>query len=318
MSDGTISIPQPAGAEIWMPVLDLATAVRRHNFMTQVAQTLMVRNIDFGVIPGTKSKPVLLKAGAERLCTVFGMSPEICEEQITEDWTGEQHNGEPFFYYRYKCRLTKNGILLGEGIGSANSWESKYRYRVAERHCPQCGTAAVIRGREEFGGGWLCFARKGGCGARFKDKDPAIEDQPTGRIPNVDIADQVNTIQKMAHKRALVAAVLMATNASEFFTQDIEEMEIIHVPAEEPEPAAEPELAVQKPWQTFGQMLNRFREAKQQLGPERQNVYYEILNGFGVAHANQFHDAAQALAAYRQIQAAIENFPPAAEENPAS
>jgi hypothetical protein len=33
----------------------------------------------------------------------------------------------------------------------------------------------------------------------------------------------VNTIQKMAQKRALIAATLLAVNASEFFTQDLEE-----------------------------------------------------------------------------------------------
>ena len=43
------------------------------------------------------------------------------------------------------------------------------------------------------------------------------------RIPNPDVADVVNTIQKMAQKRALVAATLIATSASEFFTQDIED-----------------------------------------------------------------------------------------------
>jgi hypothetical protein len=33
----------------------------------------------------------------------------------------------------------------------------------------------------------------------------------------------VNTIQKMAQKRALIAATLLAVNGSEFFTQDIED-----------------------------------------------------------------------------------------------
>src|SRR5205085_1753732 len=73
-------------------------------------------------------------------------------------------------------------------------------------------------------GGWLCFAKKGGCGAKFLAGDPNIESQPTGRVLNPDIADQVNTIQKMAQKRALVAATLLAVNASEFFTQDLEDM----------------------------------------------------------------------------------------------
>lgn len=43
------------------------------------------------------------------------------------------------------------------------------------------------------------------------------------RIPNSDVFDVINTIDKMAQKRALVAAVLVATNASEFFTQDMED-----------------------------------------------------------------------------------------------
>ncbi len=44
------------------------------------------------------------------------------------------------------------------------------------------------------------------------------------RIPNADAADTVNTLQKMAQKRALVAAVLIGVNASEFFTQDVEDL----------------------------------------------------------------------------------------------
>ncbi len=51
-----------------------------------------------------------------------------------------------------------------------------------------------------------------------------IVNQQTGRVLNPDVADQANTILKMACKRALVAAVLVATNASELFTQDVEDM----------------------------------------------------------------------------------------------
>ena len=51
-----------------------------------------------------------------------------------------------------------------------------------------------------------------------------IESQQTGRVFNPEIADQVNTIRKMAQKRALIAATLLAVNASEFFTQDVEDM----------------------------------------------------------------------------------------------
>lgn len=294
-----MQLPTPASAEIWMPVMDLAAAVRRHNLMTQVAQTLMSAGVDYGTIPGTNSKPVLLKPGAEKLCSVFGMSPEVYEEQVIEDWTGEDHNGEPFFYYRYKCRVTKNGVLLGEGIGSCNSWESKYRYRTQERKCPMCGAAAIIRGKEEYGGGWLCFARKGGCGAKFKAGDLIIERQNVGRVANIDIADQVNTIQKMAHKRALVAAVLIATNASEFFTQDVEDMEVIDIPVEPPAP-------------NFREMIEAFARLKKQFGPERESLYYGILGRHNVKHSNQFESMEKARTAYRELKELLDqDFPPA-------
>jgi len=42
-------------------------------------------------------------------------------------------------------------------------------------------------------------------------------------VPNHDPSDQVNTIDKMAQKRALVAMVLITTNASDYFTQDMED-----------------------------------------------------------------------------------------------
>ena len=58
-------------------------------------------------------------------------------------------------------------------------------------------------------------------------KSPAWEidaDTTLYRIPNPEVADLVNTIQKMAQKRAVVAATLIATSASEFFTQDVEDI----------------------------------------------------------------------------------------------
>jgi hypothetical protein len=333
--------PGVVTAEDLMPVLDLATAVRRRNFMVEVTRTLMVAGVDYGVIPGTGSKPTLLKPGAERLCTLFGLSPEVHELMVIEDWSGEDHRGEPFFYYRYKVRLVKNAILMGEAVGSCNSWEAKYRYRAGDRKCPKCGKPAIIRSKEEYGGGWVCFTKKGGCKAKFQDGDSAIEGQSTGRVPNPDMADQVNTIQKMAYKRALVAAVLIATNASEFYTQDVEDMETIDVPSAEPpreaktRPAettaatrgtdcntvtardADPPSAKQakppqanqeapaRPWNNFTGMVNEFAKLRGQLGPDHDHIYGEVLREFGVEHSNQFPDYATATAAFRKLRSRV-------------
>lgn len=221
--------PREIQAKDFLPVFDIQTAIDRKKIMAQFIGSILNESTDttagdYGVIPGTSKQKVLLKAGAEKLCTFFGLSPRFDAEQITEDWTGEHHGHEPLFYYRYKCSLWRGDRLLGEAVGSCNSREKKYRYREGGRKCPACEASAIINGKKEYGGGFLCFGKKGGCGAKFKADDPAITTQETGQVPNPDLADCVNTIQKMAQKRALVAAVLIATNASDSFTQDMEDV----------------------------------------------------------------------------------------------
>ena len=63
-----------------------------------------------------------------------------------------------------------------------------------------------------------------------------IESQKTERTPNDDIYTQVNTIEKMACKRALVAATLNL-GFSDHFTQDMEDLRPAS-PSAEPEPAS--------------------------------------------------------------------------------
>lgn len=189
------------------------------NRFQQVARANLVEGQDFGVIPGT-SKPTLLKPGAEKIAKLLGLADqyEIIDRQ--EDW------GKPFFRYLVKCSLVgvSHGVVISEGLGECNSMESKYRWRDTKRQCPECGKESIIRGKEEYGGGWLCFKKQGGCGAKFPYNDPVIADQPTGKVENEDIYSQVNTILKMAKKRALVDASLSAGRLSNVFTQDIEDM----------------------------------------------------------------------------------------------
>lgn len=204
------------------PVISIQQAIERHQQLAKYVSSVMIEGHDYGVTPGT-TKPSLKKPGAEKLTTFFGLTKRLFIVEKIEDWTGEQHNGEPFFYYLYRCALYRGDMLIAEADGSCNSRGTKYRWREMQRSCPQCHAVAIIRGKEEFGGGWVCFAKKGGCGAKFDIDDVAITSQQVGRVANPDIADQVNTIQKMAAKRALVAATLLAVNASEFFTQDVED-----------------------------------------------------------------------------------------------
>lgn len=243
-----------------MPTGTIESVIARRNLMVDFVKQAMTRDVDYGIIPGTQ-KNTLLKPGAEKLNTLFGLAPRFIEVKSVEDWTGADHNGEPFFYYWQKCQLLRDGVIVGEGDGSCNSWEKKYRFRSSERLCPNCGKPAIIKGKEEYGGGWLCFEKKGGCKSKFKIDDPAIADQVTGQVANPEIADQVNTLLKMAQKRALIAATLLAVNASEFFTQDLEDMYIEATYRDVTEPTAEQRAELEHHAEAVGKQMAEERTA---------------------------------------------------------
>ena len=120
--------------------------------------------------------------------------------------------------------------FIAECIGSCNSWEEKYRYRTAQRTCPDCGAAAIKRSHypDKTGDkGWYCNSKSGGCNGKFNSTDKRITDQEQGKVLNERVFDQVNTIDKMAQKRALVGAVILAANASNFFAVEHSEINTI-------------------------------------------------------------------------------------------
>lgn len=160
-----------------MPVMSVSDAIERRQAIDEFRRDILVSGTDYGVIPGTGTKPTLFKPGAEKLCTFFGLAPKFVATEKILDWTGKDHDGEPFFFFQYTCELWHKGEFVGEGGGNCSSWERKYRYKRNAK--------------------------------------------------NPDIADIVNTLDKMAQKRALMAAVLVVTNASQYFTQDLEDMDNI-------------------------------------------------------------------------------------------
>lgn len=215
-----IAEQQARDATRYQPVMSVDDSIKRYQAIQKFMNECMADGVDYGKPPGfpAEAKPFLYKAGAQKLCAFFGYVPHYETQERIEEWTPEKY-GEALFYFRFNCVLSKNGEPVGEGIGSCNSWETKYRYRNASRTCPDCGASAIIKGKAEYGGGFICFAKKGGCGAKFKDDDSRMQ-QEVGKVPNPDIADVVNTVQKMAEKRAYVEATLSATGASAFFSQD--------------------------------------------------------------------------------------------------
>lgn len=240
----------PVNNSFIAPVANLAEAKQRYDLFQGFVQNILKKDHDFGEIPGTK-KPTLLKAGAEKLGAFFGIRPVFVLQESVNDWTGKDH-GEPFFFREYKCQGYRNGELIGEGVGSCNSWEKKYRYRwMNELEVP----ASVDKSKLEFMDGAVSefkfaveksetagkYGKPASYWKQFKDAiDNGTAKEITRKtksgemaaweiggklyaVPNHDPADQVNTIDKMAQKRALVAMILIATNASDYFTQDMED-----------------------------------------------------------------------------------------------
>jgi len=233
------------------PVMTIEQALQGYQLKKDLISRIFKKEVDYGTIPGSK-KDSLFKAGAEKAINFFGLTNRFVGVETIEDWTGKDHSGEPFFYYRQSCELSRDGAFLGAAEGSCSSWESKYRYRMGERLCPECGKPAIKRSKyapkdRKLGSepGWYCYDKAGGCGTEFAASDPEIVAQQLGRVQNPDVADLVNTVLKMAQKRSLVAAVLVVTGMSDYFTQDAEDY--IDVQAEPVKAAADPVPDAPKP-----------------------------------------------------------------------
>ena len=188
--------------------------VERVEKVKEVHRRLMQKDVHFGIIPGVK-KDCLYKPGAELLGMAFQLGPRFTTE--------ERRDGD-----HLECIVTctlfrqSDGAAMGSGLGSCSTKEKKYAWRGGGRKCPECGSdKALMKSKKDPE--WFCWAKKDGCGATFPLADPRIMSQNAGRVPNPDIADDYNTVRKMACKRAHVAAILFVTCASEIFTQDVED-----------------------------------------------------------------------------------------------
>jgi hypothetical protein len=174
----------------------------RYEELQAFVQAAMVPGVDFGVIPGTGNKPTLYQPGAQKLAELYAFSVSFDDVGAIEDFD------KGLFHYRKKCILRRrsDGALIAEGVGSCNSREDKYAYRwVYERQVPPGVDRKGLRSKKTTKGDYQY------------------------RLPNEDICSLVNTVEKMACKRALVAAVICATRSSGLFTQDVEDL---NLPAE--------------------------------------------------------------------------------------
>ncbi|HEY1309263.1 MAG TPA: hypothetical protein VGF24_37245 [Vicinamibacterales bacterium] len=202
--------------------------VAQRDKIIAVMDRVMVEGKHYGKIPGI-SKPTLLKPGAEAINVALRLAP---------DYESDKHFDGDHLTVTAKCilRHIPTGLTIASGEGLCSTRESKYAKRKAMRLCPECGEPQIRRSRYapkpsdsnyvegSSEKGWYCWKKEGGCGVNFAYNDPRIVDQEEGVIENPDLPDTWNTVLKMADKRALIAAVLNGTAASDVFTQDVEDV----------------------------------------------------------------------------------------------
>lgn len=214
MNDSNLTVlPQSSGGNTGGgAIVDLefgsATDLRRKldamkqklNLTKEFFREVMQEGVDYGIIPGT-DKPTLYKAGAEGLCEFYNLAPTIAakvEDKVHE--TG-------YYAVDVTIRLLHrgSGSIIAEGVGHANTYESRYRWRwVSEKDVPKGLNKEDLVSKERDG--------KYGKYVQY-------------RMENDDMHSIWNTVLKMAKKRALVDAVLSATRSSGLFAQTQDELD---------------------------------------------------------------------------------------------
>ena len=192
--------------------LDVKTAESRlkgiANFQYLVQKSL-IEGLDYGVIPGTKQK-TLLKAGAEKICKLMGLSDHHYILHKIERWEKD----DPFFHYICKTQLKsiKTGQIMSEGLGECNSMDPKYRFRWCWKSYLPPDQLANIENLPMR----KALAEDGNWYPKYRIEDKEV------------IFGLVNTILKMAKKKSMVDGVKSVGRISGLFTQDLEDLEHLH------------------------------------------------------------------------------------------
>lgn len=185
------------------PTLSANDIRKQVNLIQEVMEAVMEgpseknkTGVHYGIIPGCKL-PSLYKAGAEKLAMTFRLGSDF------EELPGSTES-DSFICYKINCKLfyIPTGNVVGNGRGVCNSKEKKYRTRMVYANKATAEEKAIGKEEERSGD-------KGKYKVYIVPQDPW---------------DMQNTIYKMACKRAMVAAIINATGASDIFSQDVEDM----------------------------------------------------------------------------------------------
>lgn len=116
-----------ATAEPYRPQLMMtpADAKALADGLRENTRAILVDDVDFGVIPGTGSKPTLLKPGAEKLLQWFGLGHRMEQVELERDDKGAK------FGVTYRCVVTKTMGVAEVVVATCDAYagrdESKWK-----------------------------------------------------------------------------------------------------------------------------------------------------------------------------------------------
>ena len=183
----------------------------------QVLTGAMKKGVHYDAIPGTGrweedpktgkkmfvEKPVLLKPGVEKINMIFRIGSE---PQITRESDGFDT------HFHIVCRMfhIDTGITLGYGVGEGSTNESKWAWRKAVCDAEYEQTLETRRR--------IHWQKK-----HKTDKKNSGDEFESIKQVRQNPADIINTVLKMAIKRAEVDGCRKVTACSDVFDQDIDE-----------------------------------------------------------------------------------------------
>lgn len=214
MDEDKQMVTAPQGALV--PVLDAGQVAKQLAVIQDVMSNVMQEDTHYGKIPGCGNKPTLLQPGAQVLGVTFQLYGDIEEHQVIR-----LEGGHIEVHYRLAIVSRVTGKKVAIGVGSASTMESKHRWRRGEKKVVWTDDPIPDDYRENK----AAYNAKGeGCKkndqgewkwVRFEGSDEKVESNPY---------DVINTVEKIAYKRAYVHGMINSTGCSDIFTQDLEDL----------------------------------------------------------------------------------------------
>jgi len=159
---------------------DLVEVTHNVRMMEKAVQDVLEAEIDYGIVPGIK-EPFLFDPGASKVRSFFDVYPEHSIMADTDE------DGLRTLMVEARLIFRKTGKVVASGVGACSMKEAKYRYIWA--------WDPMEYGFEKDDCRKKNFAKKGSGQPYWKY-----------RVPNPECDGLINTILKMASKRAEVDA----------------------------------------------------------------------------------------------------------------